>query len=106
MRQDDMSIVRNNDEDRRRIIQQGHGDTAIVSMEVAPEEEDFYGSNTMVAVEERRNLHKQSMRMQSRFEFDNESSEYLLCRDKILAVEVYLIGECALTIKRPLRWTQ
>ena len=100
MRQDDMSIVRN-DEDRRRIIQQGHGDPAIVSMEVAPQEEDFYGSNTMVAVEEWRNLHKQSMSMQSRWEFDNESSEYLLCRDKILAVEVYLIGECALTIKRP-----
>ena len=38
--QDDMSIVRN-DEDRRRIIQQGHGDPAIVSMEIAPEEEDF-----------------------------------------------------------------
>ena len=72
--------------------QQGHGDPAIVSMEVAPEEEEFYGSNTMVAVEEWRNLHKQSMSMQSRWEFDNESSEYLLCRDKILAVEVYCQG--------------
>ena len=97
---DNMSLVGSAIE-RRKVIQQGHIDPAIVSIESCPGEEEFYGTNAMAAVDEWRRLHRQSIGMQSKLNFDNESSEYLLCRDKILAVEVYLIGEHALTIKRP-----
>ena len=41
------------------------------------------------------------MRMQSRRDFRIEASVTLLCRDKILAVEIYLIEEHSLTIQRP-----
>ena len=88
-------------EGRRKVIQQGRGDPIILSMDRLTGEKEFYGPNAMAAVEEWRNLHRQSVSMQSRWKFDGESPKYLLCRDKILAVEIYLIREHALTIQRP-----
>ena len=86
---------------RRKVIQQGRKDPTIVMLERVDGEQEFYGENGMAAVDEWRGLQMDYMRMQSRRDFNTESSKTLLCRDKILAVEIYLIEEHSLTIKRP-----
>ena len=87
---------------RRKVIQRGRQDPTIVTLELVEGESEFYGENGMRAVKEWRTLQTDYMRMQSRWDFDPEASETLLCRDKILAVEIYLISaELSLTIKRP-----
>ena len=85
---------------RRKVIQQGRQDPTIVTLERVDGEQEFYGENGMAA-EEWRELQMDYMRMQSRRDFNSESSKTLLCRDKILAVEIYLVEEHSLTIQRP-----
>ena len=72
-----------------------------MTLERVESEQEFYGEHGMVAVNEWRELQMDYMRMQSQWGFNTEASETLLCRDKILAVEVYLIREHSLTIQRP-----
>ena len=86
---------------RRKVIQQGRKDPTIVTLNKVEGEQEFYGENGMAAVDEWRGLQMDYMRMQSRRDFNTESSKTLLCRDKILAVEIYLIEEHSLTIQRP-----
>ena len=86
---------------RRKVIQQGRQDPTIVKLEKVEGEGEFYGEHGMVAVDEWRELQMDYMRMQARWDFNTEASETLLCRDKIQAVEIYLIREHNLTIQRP-----
>lgn len=73
-------------------------DPTLISLEGVGGEEKFYDEHAYGAILEWRRLQKHHDDMMDEAEFDHSSSEYLLCCDQILAVEIYLIQEHGLTI--------
>ena len=73
-------------------------DPTIISEFPVEGEEDFYNPEALEAIVRWRRLKYNADQFHSMPEDEQASSEYYLCCDEILAIEVYLIQEHGLTI--------
>lgn len=73
-------------------------DPTLISLEGITGEEKFYHEHAYNAILEWRKLRHRRDNIMEDAEFDHNASDYLLCCDQVLAVEIYLIQEHDLTI--------